>query len=243
MVPFGFRQPFSGALSPGEVVTISGTAIGPNDTATGAVDSATNRWMTTVGGVQVTFNGIAGPVLYSSATQVSAVVPYEVAGRLDCFVVVRYRGNGSNAVDLPVTSSAPGVYTQNLSGTGPGVIYNQDGTLNSPGNPAAKNSVIVIYGTGEGLGRNLSGASPQTGQVIPIGNVADDPRPILPVAVQIDGQPSSLYANFFGSVPGTIAGVWQTNVIVPPTAGSGNVPVVVSVGSNSSQTGVTVAIR
>ena len=86
------------------------TAIGPNTPATGSLDNATGRYTTSVGGVEVLFNGIPGPVIYSSTNQVSAIVPYQVAGRLDSFVQVRFRGTTSNAITLPVTTTVPGVF-------------------------------------------------------------------------------------------------------------------------------------
>ncbi len=67
-----------GPVAPGEFVTIFGTAVGPATpvnltlTPAGTVD-------TILGDTQVFFDNIAAPVIYSSATQVSVIVPYEVA--------------------------------------------------------------------------------------------------------------------------------------------------------------------
>lgn len=231
----------SGGIAPGEIIVISGTAIGPNETATGSLDSSTGRWTTTVGGVQVLVNGFLAPVLYATTSQIGAVVPYSVAGRLDAFVQVRFRGTTSNALNPAVTTTVPGVFTANASGSGPGAILNQDGSLNGPGNPAAKGSVVVIYATGEGITQNASGARPETGQVVNVSSINDLPRPLLPVSVLIDGQPCTV--TYAGQAPGQIAGLFQINAIVPPAAGSGNVSVVVAVGSNSSQSGATVSVR
>lgn len=231
----------SGALSPGEIVTISGSFIGPNEAASGGLDNSTNRIVTTLSGVQVLFNGTPGPILYVSSSQINAIVPYSVAGRLDTFVQVRYRGVTSNTITLPVTSAVPGVYTLNSSGSGPGAILNANGGVNGPGNPSDKNAVIVIYVTGEGIVQNANGARPDTGQIVNVASIADLPRPLLPVAVLIDGQPATV--TYAGSAPGYVAGLCQINVVVPPTVNSGNVPIVISIGSNTSQAGVTVAVR
>ena len=40
---------------------------------------------TTIGGVSVTVNGFACPMIYASASQVSAVVPYQIKGFLSCY--------------------------------------------------------------------------------------------------------------------------------------------------------------
>jgi uncharacterized protein (TIGR03437 family) len=231
----------SGALSPGEIVTIAGTFIGPTEGVSGGLDSSTNRVVTTLSGVQVLFNGIPGPVLYVSSSQINAIVPYAVAGRLDTFVQVRFRGVTSNTITLPVTTTVPGLYSLNASGSGPGAILNANSSINGPTNPSDKNSVIVIYATGEGLSQNANGARPETGQIVNVASISDLPRPLLPVAVLIDGQPATV--TYAGSAPGQVAGLFQVNAIVPATVNSGNVPIVLSVGSNTSQAGVTVAIR
>ena len=49
---------------------------------------------------------------------------------------------------LPVQDDGPGgIFTMDQSGTGQGAILNQDGTVNGPGNPAAKGSVVSIFAT------------------------------------------------------------------------------------------------
>ena len=61
--------------------------------------------------------------LHISATQINAVVPYELAGRVETSVWVSYRGQTSNSVPLPVVTTAPGIYTLNQSGSGPGATW------------------------------------------------------------------------------------------------------------------------
>ena len=111
---------------------------------------AQGRVATTLAGVQVLFNGLAAPLIYVSATQTAAVVPYELTPRTDATVQIVYQGVRSNALSVPVAVSAPGIFTQTQTGAGAGAIINQDGTVNSAANPAAKGSVIAIYATGEG---------------------------------------------------------------------------------------------
>ena len=70
-------------------------------------------------------------------------------------------------------------------------------------------------------------------------NPAALPKPILPVTATINGVPATV--TYYGAAPGLIAGLLQVNIMVPPGATSGNV--VLTIGGNRSQTGVTVAIR
>lgn len=231
----------SGPVAPGEIVTIGGSAMGPATPAYLTTDQAGANVLTTLGGVQVLFSGIPAPLIYVSPTQINAVVPYGVAGVLSPFVQIKYLGQTSNAFPLSSSTTAPGIFTQNAQGTGPGAILNSNGSVNTPNNPAAKGSTVVIYMTGEGQ------TSPNgvTGKVTCPPNtactVSQIPVPLLPVAITIGGQPASY--NFAGEAPGFISGFLQVNVQIPANAPSGNLPVVVSIGPNSSQQNVTVSVQ
>ncbi len=56
---------------------------------------------------------------------------------------VEYNGLISTAAQVPVMTAIPGIITTNSQGTGQAVAVNQDGTLNSAGNPAAGASLTV----------------------------------------------------------------------------------------------------
>ncbi len=139
----------NGAVSPGEIVTIFGTAIGPSTPAGLELDRNGNV-STSLGGVQVLFNGIPAPLTYVSGAQINAVVPYEIGGTLSFSVQVKFLGQTSNAFPLTSSPTAPALFTANGSGTGPGAILNQDNSYNGPANPAPKGSYVVLYLTGEG---------------------------------------------------------------------------------------------
>jgi len=221
-----------GAVAPGEIVTIFGTGIGP-PTLTGLILSRAGVFESLVADTQVLFDGVAAPLVYVSGTQTSAIVPYGVAGRPNTQMVVEYQGRRSAAVSLPVAAAAPALFSLNASGRGGGAILNEDSSVNGPSNAAAKGSIVVLFGTGEG----------QTDPPGSDGRLATSvfPKPVLPVSVRIGGLAAEvLYA---GAAPGLVAGVIQVNVRIPAEAASGNVPVVVTVGSASSQADLTVAVR
>ena len=44
----------------------------------------------------------------------------------------------------------PGIFTATGTGQGQAAVLNQDGTYNSPSNPAPRGSVIVFYAVGAG---------------------------------------------------------------------------------------------
>jgi uncharacterized protein (TIGR03437 family) len=225
-------------IAPGEIVTLGGTALGPVN-GLGLTLNSAGKVSTTLGNVSVTFNGYPSPLVYVSATQINCVVPYEVAALVSPFVQVTYAGQSSNAFSLSGGASAPGIFTQNGQGSGPGAILNASGTVNGPSAPAAKGTIVVIYMTGEGQ----TGPAGVTGSVTAVNTSGGPltPQPLLPIAVTIGGQPATVV--FYGEAPGLVAGVMQVNVIVPTAAASGADALVVSVGGNPSQSGVTVSVQ
>ena len=166
------------AIAPGEVITLFGS-IWPAAPVTAVLDS-TGRVSTSIGNVRVLISGFAAPMVYASDKQISAIVPYEAAGLTSAIVQVEYQGLRSNAANVAVAGTAPGLFTGNASGSGQLVAINQDNTLNASTNPAAKGSIVVFYATGEG----------QTSPAGQNGKINADqpfPRPMLPVGVLVDG--------------------------------------------------------
>jgi uncharacterized protein (TIGR03437 family) len=220
-----------GPISPGEVITLIGTDLGPATPATAQID-ATGKLAIQLGGVQVLVNGFLAPMVYASATQVSAVVPYEVATYTTAYAQVKYLGQSSNAVGLSVSATAPGIFTLNSSGSGPGA-FNADFSLNGPNSPVAKGGTVVFFLTGEGL-LTPTGV---TGTI----NGANPGTPVQHASVLIDGQGANY--TYAGGITGVVEGIMQVNVQIPADARSGDLPVVVSIGGRSSQSGVTVSVK
>jgi uncharacterized protein (TIGR03437 family) len=221
-----------GQVAPGEVLTLFGTGLGP---ATPVTAQVVNGNLTTqLGGVQVLVSGVLAPMIYASATQVSAVVPYEVARFPVAAVGIKYLGQTSNIVSLPVVPTAPGIFTQNQSGTG-AVGFNGDFSVNGPNNPAPKGSTMVFFLTGEGQ-TNPAGV---TGTINSTPNM--NPMPVAPITVTIDSQPTTY--SYAGGIEGVVEGIMQLNVVVPASARSGTVPIMVTIGANGTQSGVTVSVK
>jgi uncharacterized protein (TIGR03437 family) len=228
-----------GPVSPGEMVTIFGTVIGPPTAAYATVDPSTGKLATTIGGVQVLFSGIPAPMIYASSTQVSAVVPYEIASAANPSVRITYEGQTSDAYPLSVAASAPGLFSQNASGGGQGAILNQDNTLNWGGNLAAPGSIVQMFLTGEGQTNPPGVTGAITSATLPPPQVT--PAPALPIQVSIGGQPA-VYT-YAGEAPGMVAGVMQLNVRIPANVQPGLDFVVVSIGGKMSQGGITVSVH
>jgi uncharacterized protein (TIGR03437 family) len=231
-----------GAISPGLLISIYAPTDGKNPIgpATAVQTAVENGFVkTTLGGVQVLFNNIAAPLTYVSATQINAVVPYELKGVTSPFVQVKFNDQPSNSFQLTAATTAPGLFTTSGTGVGQAAIVNQNNTVNGSSNPAAPGSVVTLYLTGEGE----TSPAGSTGKVTTVASSAPlTPQPLLPLGVTIDGQPAAV--KFWGEAPSMVSGVLQINVEVPSGAATGSLPVVVSfVGGGSSQTGVTIAVR
>ena len=223
----------SGAVSPGEIVVLYGAGMGPASLTALQVDSASGLLETTLAGTTVLFNGTPGPIVYTSAGQVSVIVPYEIAGAATAQVLVNYQGKYVAAGTVTVAPSAPGIFTVK-SGTGQAAALNQDGSVNSASNPAAAGSTIVLYLTGEGQ------TSPP-GVDGKIAAAAPFPTPLLPVTVTIGGR-TATYA-YAGAAPGEVAGVMQINAIIPTGVTGNVVPISVQIGTASTQNSPTIAVQ
>jgi uncharacterized protein (TIGR03437 family) len=219
----------SSAVAPGEVVTILGSNLGPLTTA-GLQLNANGSVATTLAGTQVLFDGVASPLISVSAGQVSAIVPFGVAtGTAQVQVICQ--GLASGLVSVAVAPAAIEI----LSAGGQAIVVNEDGSLNSPLNPAPAGSVVTLLASGVG---QLS-PSGIDGAVVTADNV---PRPVLPVAAQIGGLAAQV--EFAGGAPGVVEGVIQVNLQIPPDSPTGAaVPLVLQAGDSTSQPGVTLAIQ
>jgi uncharacterized protein (TIGR03437 family) len=87
----------AGPISPGEMVVIFGSVMGPAQVVTAQLDSR-GRVTSTLSQVQVLFDGAAAPLIYVSAAQISAMVPYGVAGKSSAQIQVVYQGSASDPV-------------------------------------------------------------------------------------------------------------------------------------------------
>ena len=216
------------AVTPGKIVAIYGSGLGP--AALALNEPSNGAFGTQVAGTSVTFNGVAAPVIYTSAGQAAAIVPYEIAGAAMAQVVVKSPGGVSSAFSVPVAAAAPSFFSQNGSGTGQIAAVNGNGVLNDAAHPVPIGGFISLYATGEG----------QTAPAGTDGALAMTvyPKPLLPVIVMVGGiavQP--IYA---GAAPTEVLGLMQVVIQIPPGVQPGGyVPVELQVGSDSSLRGAT----
>jgi uncharacterized protein (TIGR03437 family) len=166
-------------IVPGELLTIYGTYLGPPDGVSPPL-SADGVLPGEYTGTSVSVNGVAAPLLFVSATQIDAVVPFNIGSSTPAELRIRAFGYESEPLSLPAGLAAPALFTADGSGKGQAAALNQDGTLNSVVNPASTASIVTVNGTGFGATVPISKDGVLTGS---------DPYGIaLPVKVAVDGK-------------------------------------------------------
>jgi uncharacterized protein (TIGR03437 family) len=224
----------TGSIAPGEIVMIKGTGLGPATGTSFSINPNTGLVNSMLGGTTVLFGSYAAPITYTSAGQINAIVPYEIAGQTQVTMQVTYAGNVSAGVPLMVAGAAPAVFTFNATGSGQAIAVNSDGTINGPSSPAPKGSLVTIYFTGGG-------------QTSPAGTTGSVNGTVLKwltqnISVTVGSQPATV--QFDGAAPTFIDGVNQLNIILANNAVSGPAqPVVITVGSSSSPATATIAVQ
>jgi uncharacterized protein (TIGR03437 family) len=154
----------------------------------------------------------------------------------------------------PANQLSDSVVEQGISlfsvGNGAAAALNQDGTVNSPQNPAQPGSTVVLFGTGGGQ------TVPPTvaGEVTPLVL-----RPLAyPPQVQTyspqwqNDYTTTLIVYWAGAAPGLVSGVTQINVTLPdvipvvPGFAAGTLPLWVNQNEygfySGSVTGVTISV-
>jgi uncharacterized protein (TIGR03437 family) len=188
-------------VAPGEIITVFGAGFDSN--------------------TRLLFDGIPAPILYVQTDQINAVVPFEVAATTA--ITLRSATQVFAEGRMDVFDAVPALFTSNASGKGQAAVLNQDGSVNSPSNPAPRGSIISVFMTGAGhmLPEQTDGVlSP----LVP-------PFPMVAMGSSCNlGQ--VLYA---GAAPGLVAGAVQVNVEISQTASAGaQVPIVISIGNFAS---------
>jgi uncharacterized protein (TIGR03437 family) len=200
------------AVAPGELVTLLGNHFGP-DTGITATPDGNGMLPTQLEGVQVLMGGVPVPLLYVQSQQINAQVPFELAGAQSVAVQVEYRSAATAVANIGVYQAQPDLFR--VPPGNQGLIFNQDGSLNSPSNPASVGSVVWTLGTGGGL---LSPALP-TGSIAPLSPLSYLAQ--TPTVLLDDGVPATV--QYAGASPTLPSGVFQINFVVPPVNNFSNI--------------------
>lgn len=141
----------NGKVAPGEIVTLEGYDLGPEEPATMEFDEL-GAVTKQLAGVIVEFDDLPSPLLMVSRNRVQAVAPYGIAGKSEVTVKLTNNGVRVSELRLAVSRMQPALFRDPASTTVvKTAVLNEDGTANSRENPAPLGSVVSVRGTGFGL--------------------------------------------------------------------------------------------
>jgi uncharacterized protein (TIGR03437 family) len=224
---------FAGAgVAPGEIATIFGTGMGPGaGIKNTGFNPASGALPTTLGGATVTFDGVAAPLFFVSATQINLQVPFEIAGRGSTTVMVQSQSSLSDPISVRVVAARPGIFT--LANSPQAIVLNQDGSINSPAKRAPRGSVITIFATGQGA----------INPPIPTGKPAPNSPLSGPGAVTATIGGINAKVLFGGMTPGLV-GLMQVNAEIPAAVTPSSAAALqIAVNGAPSQAAVALAVE
>jgi uncharacterized protein (TIGR03437 family) len=209
---------------------------------------------TSLGGVSITVDGHAAPIIYASSGQINIQIPYEVSVGAGKTLSLTNGAAAPVSTNITIAATAPGlfIFTPDPAtpGGGQAAVLNyststQQYTLNSSSNPAKTGDTILLFLTGEGayLPAPTAPQTTNTGWVV----TAPTPPATLPEinplpAVTIGGVAASV--KYAGPVVGSVTGLMQINVVVPAGSTTGAaVPISVTIGGNTTQAATTIAVH
>jgi uncharacterized protein (TIGR03437 family) len=219
-------------FSPGAIVSIFGSFLGPQTGASFALTSKGSLG-TTLGGATVTVGGMPAIPLFVQNGQINVILPFNLNTTGEAGVTVTYNNLTSPSFNIPLVPADVQIFTANASGSGPGSILNQDYSDNTAANPAAPGSVVAVYGTGGGM------VSP----AVAAGDIAGDTLSWVSsqYSALVNGENATVV--YAGTAPGLLNGVYQFNVQLPADLPPGPATLVLLVGASTSQPDVTVFVK
>ncbi|MGH8246396.1 MAG: hypothetical protein ACREUU_08180, partial [Gammaproteobacteria bacterium] len=148
---------FGSNLGPATLVQVSSF---PLPTAAGLAGTSVR--------VTVAGTSLDAIMLYTSATQVAAVLPSSTPLGSGT-VTVTYSGRTSATAPITVVRSSPGIFALNQAGSGPGVIQNVISESSRPFNavtePVRPGQIMILWGTGIGPVSGNEAAGPLPGNL------------------------------------------------------------------------------
>ncbi|HTU48215.1 MAG TPA: hypothetical protein VME17_16760 [Bryobacteraceae bacterium] len=207
----------AGALAPGTLVTVSGTALA--DVPANAEDDGVQRLPAKLGGVEVLFDGVALPLLSVSTTQVRAQLPYDTGNASSASLYVRTEhGDGNvtvtNATAAKLTPTSPGLFA--FGGTEPrtGLILHSDGTPERAGtpvtadDPAKAGETLIFWAAGLGAVESPTDKGPVMG----VPYAGPDAPAANRVGAVINGRTAQVIS---ATLPERSIGVYEVRIVLP----------------------------
>ena len=195
--------PITNPIAPGELIALFGTGL-----SAGVVSAPGLPLPTTLGGVQVTVNGKAMPLVYVTPTQIVAQVPQSISpvnGILNATIQVVNNKVVSNLVTVFTNYTSPGVFAN--GGVGFAAAQRQNYSVITASNAAQIGETIVLYATGLGPTNPLVQDGAAAPSSVPLAQTVD--KDVVYLGLQMGK------VVFNGLTPG-LAGLFQLNTTILP---------------------------
>ena len=226
---------FQSGIVPGSWATIQGSSL---STVTDTWDNfiVNGKLPTTVDGVSVTVGGAPAFVYYISPSQINLIVPEGISGPQP--VTVKNAAGTSAAETVTVKSFGPAFFGWPKNQV---VATREDFTLAAAAGtfagtttvPAKPGDTIILWGTGFGSTIPAAPSGLETPSSVTYNTST------LPT-IDIDKVPAKVFGAALA--PG-FAGLYQVAIEVPSSLGSGDWPIVATIGGVSSPNGMVLTVQ
>lgn len=207
-VPTSHRLPNSGAFAPGQLITITGGNFGPSE-AVYAMPDASGRFPHLLAGISASVEGLPAPLIAVARGLVAVQIPFEAPEAGIVKIAVTVNGISLAPIQVEMTDKALSLFNLGVADEELRLpvmaALNQDGTVNSRINPAARGSFISVFATG--LGRSPGNAL-LTGGLAPLDR-------LVPYELPYRFNLEPVEFSFSGAAPGLSTGLYQLNLRIP----------------------------
>jgi uncharacterized protein (TIGR03118 family) len=223
---------FQNGMSQYTWVSVFGANLASTRRTWTTADIASGHLPIQLDGAGVTIDNKSAYISYVSPTQINALVAADpTLGPVG--VVSGNSGLLSSSMNVTMQSVAPAFFISKsnyIAGFGPDnkTIIGPTTLFPNASEPVKPGQQISLFGTGFG----------PTTTPIPDGQVISTPIPLSGVTVTIGGTSAQVVSAFL-----VMPGEYQLNVIVPPATANGDIPVVATIGSATTQTGAIIAVQ
>ena len=127
-----------GPVAAGMLLLIEGTGISPSQ----------------IPDTTIAFGPNPARIISADSTGILVLAPSAIAGMGSTSIEIIYQNTVIASIQVPVANEAPGLFTGSAgpaAANNQAAADNQDGSLNSQTNPAARGSIVSLYGTGLGI--------------------------------------------------------------------------------------------
>lgn len=178
---------------------------------------------------------VLAPLYAVAPGQINAILPYNVSG--DIQLRVRNAAGAGNSITISLKSSAPRLFSVDLTGHGRAILTHPDGAYASRERPARPGDIVVLYANSMGpvdppISAGLAGGAGGPGD--PLNRLTE------PVTVAIDGAPAR--TEYAGLAP-YFSGLYQLNLRLPYWDVIGDLPIVARVAAAQSQDDLTIPVE